>query len=242
MPHGYADYGGRSPKKIVHALYDLGELGERISGVRSIDRLGDVYFFDEFANGLGQWLEDGSGLGYSTGISGSVYMSKGWSCKLVSAQHDYYYIFVYTLQPYLIASKMGIEIYFSFDSNVYSVNLAARYYTGTGFYYISAYINIVTGILYLYTNPATSTPLITGLTFTKEVKHFYNLKLVFDLETGYYVRLYFNGELYDISSYFRPFTASTEAKRINLYYYINGKEGLHGISYLDSVLLTQNEP
>ena len=242
MPHGYADYGGRGPKSIVHSLFDLGELAVRISGVNSVDRLGDVYFFDEFASGLGNWLCVTSGTGGAYALSGAIFKSKGWSLKLTTgstASRDAYAV---TVQPYTYPSKMGLELNISMDANSAGFSLYVTYYNGVNSYYLEMNLQKNTGVFGLYNELGAWQQIASGLVFTNNTRHFLNLKVVIDMSTQKYDRLILDGVNYDLTAYGMQVFTSATARKIS-FMIDTGSIGVsNGISYLDSVILTQNEP
>ncbi|GAI60610.1 unnamed protein product, partial [marine sediment metagenome] len=121
MVHGAPDNFEVQQKVTTFRLDDMAELAVRLGAVNSADRLGDVYFFDNFANGLGNWETIPAGTGSGISSSGSIFKHKSWSCKLIGGSALGNYAYITSRQSYSQPSKMGLEVNFSVNNNVEAI-------------------------------------------------------------------------------------------------------------------------
>jgi hypothetical protein len=242
MAHGLPDWTPSDIKETVYAVIDLAELGVRLGAISSIDRLGNVIFFDDFSNGLGNWISDGDGTGHGTSLSGEIFRTAGFAVKLVGGSDSDKYEYVYTYQIYSVPSKLGFEISFNIDSNVTDVQLVGQCFTGSQSIRFEVWIDKVANILYILDSTSSYVEVINPLYIPTFPRYFSTLKLVGNLNTGYYTRLNWRGNVYDISDVACPVAVSSAAPLIKTSYEIWSATGTNAVSYLDNFILTQNEP
>ena len=242
MVHGAPDNYQVQKKATTFRLDDMAELAVRLGSPSSIDRLGEVIFFDDFTNDLGNWVSLLSGVGASIVLSGDYFKSAGFSCKLTAGSTLAKSANIKTTQSYLSASKIGLEISFNIDSNVNMVYLYATYYTPTIYYLLRIILHVVEEKLYLYNSVGVLTEIASNLSLTLNEKHFYTIKVVGNLITSDYIRLRFNGISYDISAHSMQAISGdwTPSLKVEITVYSAG--ATNGVCYLDNIIITQNEP
>ncbi len=242
MPHGYADYGGRSPKNIIHAIYDLGELAVRLKGLSSIDRLGDVLYIEDFSNGLGGSYQIGSGTGYYQILSGGNFYSSGWSVRMVAGSDNQRNAQCRTVIPYPEVTKLGFEFRYQPRSDLQYIYFIGIVVQGTTYHTAYFRVSIANRTLQLQDENSVFHTIESAFAVYYKDVGFYALKFVIDMNTWKYVRVQADYELYDISSYSLYSGTTTAEGVVYADFYAVSNLGSNGVCYLDSVILTQNEP
>lgn len=242
MAHGLPDWTPSDIKETVYAVIDLAELAVRLGAVSSIDRLGNVLFFDDFSNGKEAWYEQLSGTGASIGVSSKYFKLGGFSLKLVGGSDSDKYAIANVESAFSIGYRFGAEYTFSVDSNVDYV-IFPLWVRGSADGYLPKIKVDMTGdeILYLDSSEVWQS-IVTPISICTDLYHFHTLKYVIDFQTGYYVRLIVDGVTYDLSAYVMPTYPPDPKTLIAAFIEVYSKNGVNGICHLDSVILTQNEP
>ena len=114
MAHGAPDNYEVKPTNITNTLQDDAELAVRLGAVSSIDRLGNVIWFDNFSNGSNSWILSGDGLGNDASVSSARYKHGGFSLKLTGGRDDDLQSTCYVFLTYPEPSKNGHRIQYKF--------------------------------------------------------------------------------------------------------------------------------
>lgn len=242
MPHGYADYGGRGPKSVVHALYDLGELAVRLGGIHSIDRLGDIFLVDSFENGIENCTVFTHGVGSSVSLSGAKHKTGGFSCKFVSGSTLGKLAQIDLATPYPQISNMGAEFSFMLVSDVYQVSITLWVFTSTT--YKGLYLKYYPGddALYYEDIDFYEKELDLDADFRYADDCFNTIKMVGDFENGNWLRVITNKGVYDLSGIELFGETGIYDPMVKFRIQVYSASGDNAIVYIDDVMLTLNEP
>lgn len=242
MPHGAKDYGNIIHGEVTQGLYDMAELAVRLGAINSIDRLGNIIFFDDFSNGEGACLLAGNGTGSSVSVSGSRFKYGGFSGKLIAGSEVWGEAYCYYDVLYPELTKMGSEYNFSFDNSVSYIEFYTGLYTPTRFYLALVKLDLVNKKLQIRNSAGSWLDIVTVLPIYASEYLFHSMKIVNDFTTGYYSRMIFDSITYNLSSYLIGYTVGSYNVHIDWRFHIVTKVGYNGIAYLDSTILTRNEP
>lgn len=242
MPHGYPDYGVGAPIQTVYTLHDMGELAARLGSIVTFDRRGSIFWLDDFADGVHKW-EFAEDVAPGDLIwSPDKARSGAFSAKLVTSPNAWQYAYMTHYFTIPVLNRVGFE--FSFIHPLFLGFLRIRIYLYDGTHYHFFGINCAPAFNYVeYWDKTDAWKYVTkDFTFRQHDWVFHTIKLVVDLTTGKYVRLIINDTFFDLSKYeyyhvdspIAPYawmeisTAPVGANTLN--------------TYIDDVILTQNEP
>lgn len=242
MTHGAPDNFQVQPRNIVYVLQDDAELAVRLGAVSSIDRLGNVLFFDDFSNGKEAWYTLISGTGAAVAISAGRYRHGGFSLKLTGGSNSARFAMCQAVLTYPDPSKMGVECNISFNNEADSIQTKIYLYSGSAVYSCIIKIDITNNKLQLYDRNNTWQDIATSLNLLASDYNFHSLKAVGDFVNGNYIRVILDGVSYDISSHLLGYEVSTTNPQLTVHVVNGSKSGYNGIAYLDSVIITRNEP
>lgn len=218
------------------------ELAARLGSIVTYDRRGDVLWLEDFESGISRVETSTSGTGAAVEWSAERALRGGFSCKLTAGSDSDRYVQIKGYLPFPALSRLGYEAATSLDANMESTE---------------AYIDIYTGTLKLqwgfrFTTASTNVDLITlGGTwaniYTGELPYYsdylFNLsKLVIDTNTAKYDRMVTGPITMDLSAVPCNYSIDTTAMHLELSYKMVGVAGTNSVCYLDSIIMTQNEP
>lgn len=137
-------------------------------------------------------------------------------------------------------SRVGCQMVFSStDKESSLIALRMEVYDGGYVKEGMIYIENDTGDVYIDNSP---NPILLGnISFSRSKYNFSTIKLVVDLATGKYVRCAVMGEEFDISAYDLVVTGNTDDPVFKFGSTIL-TSGAAGTYYIDSIILTENEP
>lgn len=242
MTHGTQDYGNVYPRSVVSTLNDMAELAVRLGAVNSIDRLGDVLFFDDFSNGKGAWEVDTDGLGGEVSTSSLYFKHGGFSLMLKCGSDSFLWALTRVFLSYPEPSKVGFEVNFSFDSDIDFIYFVLEGYSESSYFKCCIKFDLSNKKLWYYGSDGVYHEIASLLYLDTYYGHFHSIKFVVDLNTGYYNRLRFNGITYNLSTYQFKTTEVGNIPVLECTVHAYSVNGSNGIAYIDSVIVTRNEP
>lgn len=218
------------------------ELAARLGSPKTYDRRGEVIFISTFEEGLPPFVPiivtDGSKIQLSTYAS----RSGAYSVKCVTAASIGAEAGVRKRMSFLKFSKIGVEFTFTETTVDHYTALLLEIYDGSYKHTASIRYDEKNLRLIWYDSAGNWQLLKDQVSLSTADKVFHSMKLVIDPTTGKYVRGMCDSYEIDMADkeYSQP--ASTEAPYIcaSVSYIANIAESLTG--YIDSLIITQNEP
>ena len=208
----------------------LAELAARGKCPISTDRRGNVIWHDDFEESFA-W-EDISGVGASAARSTDRPYMGAFSLKLLPSANVASAKMLIGQPP--MTTSIGIECAFTLDSSITDFTMTLAVYDGTNRYQGKLYY--YDGFLW-YIDDAGGFTKVTATPISLYYGTHYHAKMVIDMNTGKYVRFVFADTEYDLTeSVFA--TASAISPHLDIRCSANGTGG---ISYVDDVILTENE-
>ena len=242
MAHGTKDYGNVYPKEVTHRLDDMAELAIRLGAISSIDRLGDVIFYDDFEDGIGKWVSETGGTGASVSLETAKSNSGGFSCKLVTGNLVDNYANIRKLFYKFQLSKIGIEFRFILDTYDSIVQTWLYWYDGsTVKEAIIAYITDLT-LLRIWVSGGTWKTLATAVRLYQDTTTWHSMKIVIDLNSEKYERIIINGVQYVKTEEYIESRPDTSLPHTNCGIEIDARVAANVTNYIDDIIITQNEP
>ncbi len=242
MPHGTPDWGLVGPKDTIYGLDDLGEHAVRLGSPHLWDRRGDVIWFTIFENGLEGALEVVS-AGTCNVRLWTGYARQGAFHVHVEVEHPAaHYAALEKWLPFPVTSGIGCE--FSFWD-----------YTERGPWYIqidavdeaASYEGRVrvwpgTGVLQYYDATGVWVALTSGTEYILRDHTWHTMKLVIMFDLGLYNRVILDDEVYDMGALPLYAGRAPGPKYLHVVVGRMGHDTVDVWGYMDSVIVTQNEP
>lgn len=244
MVHGMRDYGIYASKSTVVALEDMAELASRLGSIVTYDRKGDVVFMDDYEAPIEKFGEQNA-IDAETKLDSEVALSGAQSLKFTTPGiTDRWAEIYYTLSPYALG-KHGIKISISpyeLDAHVGFYQVFGQYFDGNNFHQFGIRLNLKDAKVQLYL-PAGWTDCIADLHIDCDLKTFWhNVKLTFDLDTGYYSKLLIDALSYDLSAYQYERDANTTVTLFTLFFTLWPKGTDKLVLWQEDFVYTINEP
>lgn len=242
MAHGHKDYAEGGETKIIHAVTDLGELAVRLGSPDVFQRSGNVIFIDSFENGLTPYFTTLNGTGAKIDHMGDRSFHGGESIRLTGGSDGGRRAELNKRFHVVELNKMGIEITFSMDSSVYYVAIYLNHRDGVNIHTYGLFANMDAGKFQYYDDTGNRVNLDTFDWGNDDLDHWHTMKLICDLENNNYVQAFYNEKVFLLPDIKSKATLSADVPRIDTSILVISDDGENGIAYLDSFILTINEP
>jgi len=242
MVHGGPDWGTPGPLSTVYTLEDMAELVARLGSIVTFDRRGNVIWLDDFEGTLGKWSIDTDGPGGSIQLSAEAARSGAFSAKIISPNANGDKCGIKRWFPLPVESNIGFEfswarayqlayiyLYFYFVEAAKSYSFRLRYW-------------IAQNYLQYYDSAGNYISLEPRAYSGKETHIFNTIKLVVDYANKKYVRALFNNQAFDLSACSVRVGVGGTPYTLRTYIYAETGATPNVPTYIDDVILTQNEP
>jgi len=137
--------------------------------------------------------------------------------------------------------RMGAEVMMREGDNDPRVSLLILGYSGTYVYRGTLRFNFATDVLDYRNSAGGYTALTVVDSYNTDQEQWIPIKLVVDWTTGYYVRAFFGGTEYDLSTIPLYATASAILPRVHCQIYTEATLAAASTMYYDNFIFTQNE-
>lgn len=242
MPHGAPDNYQVRPKNTVYSLDDDAELAVRLGSIDKLNRLGDVIFIDNFANGIEQFESNISGTGGVIVSTGDRFNSDGFSAKFTAGSDGAHRAELIKYIPYSVVSRFGFEVSYARGDEAEAVELDMYVYFGSSRVWGTIRHDLVNSTLFYRDENEDFQVIDNDYAAYDKDKMFNTIKVVIDFENRNYVRLITNRESYDLTAYALNYEVNYTGSHIRFILRGIGTSGNNGIIYFDDVIVTQNEP
>ena len=240
--HGAPDWSKYRPDSVTFPVEDLAELAVRLGSIVSFDRRGDVFWMDDFENGLSGWRKLTSGAGAAVATSSTKARNGGYSTKLTSGVTASRYAGISHYLPFPHLSKWGFECHAAINASIEELRLSVRLNDGTTWHdFWVKYDHLNTRLQYFAPGSAWTT-FATNVDLLHSDDLFLALKLVVNLNAKSYARLITNETTYDMSSLLPSTYNETLTAHLNYQIRATGNTDDNAVTYIDDVIITQDEP
>jgi len=242
MPHGTPDWGLVGPKETTFGLDDLGELAVRLGSPVQWDRRGDVVWWTIFDEGTSPVTITDAGAAGPTRLFTGESRQGAYSLKLtiqsLTADET-------EIEKFLPASKysgLGLEFHFTTHGaeGIWEADLFVRRWDE--WWRGRVRWDSVAGTLSYSDGTAIYPVFETGVKAFETDLRWHVMKLVIDVNARRYSRLILDSDEYDMGAYPLPGALlGGEPYWIpDIHYFGNGDDDV--VDYVDSIIVTQNEP
>lgn len=241
MAHGSPDYSNVIKPQFTHKVNDLGEVVARLSKSQSIERRGEVLFFEDWEHGLTNWETFALGTGAEVVLASDKFTSKGFSVRLRGGSDSNRTSTINYFHPYLNISNFGLELRVLADASVEEYNLGVSYYDGAKQTWSK--VRFITDSLkwQIFDDSVTYKDILTIVARPSPTHTFSFVKLVANFDDKVSSRFFFNENLVATDDYglYNPIDTTVPGIKISIQ--SKSKTGLLGDIYVDNIVLTRNE-
>lgn len=244
VKHGAPDWSKYQVDSKVYPTLDFAEIPPRLGSPVTFDRRGNVYYLDSFEHGLRGWAKVEIDSGDAVDISPADYRTGGYSVKLVNGQATISQAGLRMKLPLLAAGKVGFSVAWRSPPGVPRFWIRMFWYSETVGWEAMVECEKAGGKVKLAQLDPIWTELATGITFYPSVVStpWHVMKLVADFDTGYYTRLLLDRDEWDISSYPLLAVAVLAKNTLAIDFTAAGDNTTTYYTYVDDVIITQDEP
>lgn len=242
MPHGQRDWSNIGASEVVHGLADTAELAARMGSPDVFNREGNVLLMQTFEHGSSGWLPTLGGVNASVRVSAEQYRTSGYSYRFDSGTGVLHYALASYLFPYPAIGKFGVELSFSCDDEATLLDPELWVYDGETLYLYGLRYDTVNNRMQKRTGDSSWATIIENIVLYTNPRIWNYVKLVCDLNTGYFSRIIINEQEHDISDELAYVVGMPATPRMDFRFTVRGSSGTAGIAYLDDLIITRGEP
>uniref|UniRef100_A0A6M3XXY5 Uncharacterized protein n=1 Tax=viral metagenome TaxID=1070528 RepID=A0A6M3XXY5_9ZZZZ len=220
----------------------LAELAAVICPAKRFDRRGNLILWDNFEFGLARWDVTEGGTLAEVSLSTTIITSGGYSVKLTAGSDGLQYARIRHRHLHPVAGRVGVEISFTLHTNTSKMRFWLQFFDGINQQAYAIQYDAVANTLSYKTTAGAWTTFVADLDLPYLDTLFHTLKFVVDIENQKYVRCLFNRNEYDLLTYVPHITTDTTLESMMIAIEHISKAGTNPHSYVDDLILTQNEP
>lgn len=242
MPRGQPDYGLYTQTPVASGISDPGEAAARLGGINVYDRRGWTVWMDDFEAPVLRW-----GVASTAGSPDPLFsQARQWmgvqSVHFATAIGALEYSYMARRFPLLRLGRIGIEFFIRLEThNNGYMTMGLDIYDGTNITEADIILDSAARTASILT-PAGKILIASNCFRIPPNKVWLPVKLVVDMDTDMHVRLLVGPTEYDISAHaLRPSGATTE-EFVFVSFQLLGDGTETQNAYLDTFILTQNEP
>jgi len=242
MVHGAPDWSNVVKPQQVHRLDDMAELAARLGSIHIWDRRGDCIFIESFEYGLRRWDTQISGTGAYIEITTERFDSKGFSVKMLAGSDEDRLAALYHVHPIPDISTFGWEICFTHHKWIENVELEGiQYLLGEAYIYGLRW-NPEKKSLQYYNPSMIWEDVISDIEISADEKLFHHMKLVANFKEFQYKRGILDSYTVSLGGKQPYHAVGPWQPAAGIWIRIHSKNGYNAKSYIDSIILTINEP
>lgn len=238
----YPDGGFASGSGVFPMAGDLAELAARLGSVVTFNREGSIVHIETFEHGIAPWNPTGYGTGSAVVQSSDTWRSSGYSCKMTAGSDGIAAAKIFRKFPYPQLGRYGLEFSWTHGQTPLYLQWRLFYHDGTNDHEFSCRYRTANKDLQVKDSDNVFYTFATGVDLMPGYAGFQSFKLVVDFVNDVYDRLIVNQAEYDLSAY-KPYVfAASDAPSVRVDIDLWGHAGANDYSYVDDIILTQNEP
>jgi len=218
------------------------ELAARLGSPVSFDRRGQVIERQDFSQGWGIWSGGGVGALNAYELDPTRWAYGGYSVKLTSGQGEDGAAVVAGIVPILPDTVAGLATRVSIAAETKYIVAEMQYLDGAYYHRVQWRWDVELGKLEVFDEDGNWQVVETDLQFYHNPSLFNYIKLVADFDTDYYVRGLFNSIEVDLSAYPIWKEENDLGEALNCRIWVYSLDGYNDIVYVDSAIITVNEP
>lgn len=241
MPHGYPPWSGIKRDTIFALPLDLGELAARLGSIVTFDRRGDVIYLEDFSRGYPLWGVAEYGTGAAIELTTKRALSPPFSMSLITGNDGAKAAKMTYQVAYPALSKIALEYAFTLHVNLVYHRFDFLHRDGSTAYHYGVRLDVQNGKLAVREPGPVWTEFASGLNLKSDEWVFHVGKLVEDIENNAYCRFILDDVSYLLSDY-EPYSESeTTVPYIEAAILTEGPAGSNVETFVDNIIITQNE-
>ena len=219
------------------------ELAARLGCLSSYEKQGSFVWYDGFDNGLGAWEYSTPGTGDAVEMSADHQHTGGYCVKLTTSSSGTYDTSIaHKERLFKLGGRFGFEVAFTINEDVTRVEFELMLNDGLGdTHYMIAYDKVNTRLEYTDEDD-------TWQVFEPDLdlyawgRTYHKLKLRVNSETKKYLRLFLNHKQWDLSEYSSFYEECGPPTYVMIKVRVFGSNGVNAVAYIDTAILTSEEP
>lgn len=245
MAHGTPDWGLVGPKTTVYGLDDLGEHAVRLGSPHLWDRRGDVYYSTDFSEGFGALTPVIGGAGDTVLLHAGYTRCGGFCAKLTPGSAAFHLAGFHGTFTVPRVSGMGLEYSFSTDDGHDNWLWSLSWHLGVDRYLADVQFDLVNSRLRYWDAGGGWQTFAENVPWLNLERISNTGKLVVDSVKWEYSRFLLNRQEYPLAGIAVRHTTVAPALADTFFRVLIQLTGLppeNFYGFLDSVIVTQNEP
>lgn len=242
MAHGGPDYGIAAPSVYAFPIVTNEDLFLRQGLIKTLDGKGDIIFHDSFEHGPAKWHDAGSYPNASIGLSPNHAFGGNWALKFTAPSSDDPTATAAATIPVDKPDRYGVEFRFTYPNDYHLPKFFLYYYDLEHYYSFGIQYNSLSGKLRYHAPLDNWTDFATVRLEVLPLYYFHPIKLVIDVIKLEYVKFIFRGKEYDLTGKSTTVENITSRRAIQPRFWWQYFSGDPNPSYLDDVIVTENEP
>lgn len=242
MPHGTPDYGITAGAVTTYQLSDLAELAVRLGSIVSYDRLGEVFFLDDFEQTRPRYATGSDGVGGGVAYSVAEARSGLRSLALTAGSDAGLSAYAFVEECGVVPSGIGLACSFAVTQDTATFTLQIQYDKDGDQMVAALQYNLDTLELLIFNAAGAFEVVATDVHAPKSATRWNAIKVVADFATHQYIRARFGANSYDLSAHEIFRTPSGGGGQFEFSITVGGIAALNSRVCIDDLILTQNEP
>jgi len=239
MPHGTPDYGMTKETRTVHAVAEYGEAAIRQGAISSVDRRGNVIWWDDFEAATMKWTS--GAIGGIAAKSDTYARSSDYSFHLLTEATTNRLAGLDNSFMYPVVSRIGFELWFLPYELTGPFAVRTRPRDGTTRWQAEIRYDFGTGVLSYLADGGANVPIDT-FTQHPDPDTWWPIKYVVDLINAEYVRCMFMDREYDLTGIPLWVVGGAGTPHVDIVIEVTSVNDEAQDIYIDDFILTQNEP
>jgi hypothetical protein len=242
MPRGAPDYSNVRAYGPMQRLDDMAELAARLGSPDRFERGGRIVYLESFEYGLSSWNPTTYGTGAEAILVPTIKNTGRFSARLTGGSDGAGAVKIFRKFAYPVLNKYSAEFAVHFEAHTGDIRLRLVQHDGTTEYQYNVKYDPINDVLYYQDSAGDWQTIAEDLDLQSPYMGFHIFKLVADFENQVYERLVVDNETYDLSSYDAYSFTSGDCPNVRVDVLLYSETGYNGFSYVDDIILKQNEP
>lgn len=224
------------------AYMGAAELAVRLGALSAFERRGQTLYQCDFSDGLGGWEYTANAVGAEVRLATEYKLHGSYSTLLKTGPTTNDYTYLNRRFPYPTLTNYGMEHSTKPLDSYANIETYIYHQSDTTLTRYSVLYDTATSKLQVYDSDGAYHDVATGIVLATDHGPFHYFKLIVDFSTGQYIRLLVDNTSYDLSAYSGYQSASAISPYIEIRINCITSQNLNANLYVDSVVITQNEP
>jgi len=243
MAHTLPDYTTKYKMAKIFANIDEAELAARLGSLTTFDRRGNVVFYEDFEGTTLKWTKIDDGAGGSLDIVDTMSLTDDQSLKVTVGSGANKKTGILRRFQQIQLKQIGFEASFTWNANLDNFAMWCYIYTGALYFYPFLDLDVAEGNLQISKAGGGFTVLDSAFSLRDDTQLFHTVKMVIDLDTGYWMRVMVDDTEYNASAV-KLFDAADLVTKAHIRWALqyNTTNAAVQVVHLDRLIMTQNEP